>query len=116
VFEYPSATAAKVLIIGKTANLKIFPNKTSSAYLTLKFNRIEELDASGRGVYGHAITSLSGLTPAYSTGALDGAGGRVGQGARLVSVRWVPGAPGAASSPRRASRRGRGRCSCAAVV
>jgi hypothetical protein len=69
--------------MGKTANLKVFPNKTSSAYLTLKFNRVEELDTSGRGVYGHAITSLAGLTPSYTTGArLPGArfwpaGGRV---------------------------------------
>jgi hypothetical protein len=69
VFEFASTSTAKVLIIGKTANIKIFPNKTSSSYLTLKFNRIEELDDDGKAVYGHAITSLAGLTPTYSTGA-----------------------------------------------
>jgi len=68
VFEYPSSTAAKVLILGKSANLKVFPNKTSSSFLSLKFNKVEELDASGKPVYGHAISSLSALQPIYTTG------------------------------------------------
>lgn len=77
VFEFPSTTSAKVLLLGKTANLKVFPNKTANAYLTLKFNRIEELDVAGNAVFGHAITSLSGLTPSYSAGAhWDAAGPR----------------------------------------
>lgn len=53
----------------------MFPNKTSSAFLSLKFNRIEELDTDGEGVAGHVVSSLAGLTPTFSTGAQAGAGG-----------------------------------------
>ncbi|KAI8467404.1 MAG: hypothetical protein J3K34DRAFT_471694 [Monoraphidium minutum] len=68
VFEFRSPTAAKVLVIGRTANIKVFPNRTSSAYLTLKFGRVEEQDQVGKAVYGHSVQSLAGLTPTYSTG------------------------------------------------
>jgi len=59
-----------VLVLGKTANLKVFPNKTSSSFLSLKFNKVEELDAGGKSVYGHSISSLAALTPTYTTGEL----------------------------------------------
>jgi hypothetical protein len=81
VFEFPSATAAKVLILGKTANLKIYPNRTSNAWLSLKFNRVEELDQLGRSVYGHAIPSIATLTPTYTTGGCAGRHGGAGCGA-----------------------------------
>ena len=68
VFEFKSNSTAKVLVAGRAASLKIFPNKTSSSYLSLRFGRVEELDARGRPVYGHAVPSLAALKPSYSSG------------------------------------------------
>jgi hypothetical protein len=68
VFEYPTS-AAKVLVLGRAANLKVFRNRTSAEHLHLRFGKVEEVDAAGRPIPKRAINSLAALQPtSYSTG------------------------------------------------
>jgi hypothetical protein len=71
----------RVTFVGKRALVRVYPNATSSAYATLKFGSIFEVDRFGRKVAVHAVPSLAALAPAALTSGVRVAG--------AASYTWV---------------------------
>ena len=73
----------KIVFIGSSPNVKLYPNSSSSEFLLLKFGSVAEATQDGTDIRAHTVPSLAALRPVVTTGELV-IGWRC--------VRWIAGA------------------------
>jgi hypothetical protein len=102
VYAMP-AGGPKIVFIGSSPNVKLYPNSSSSEFLLLKFGSVAEATQDGTDIRAHTIPSLATLRPVVTTGMFvnawrieRGGGARaragrrgVGAGSRMGSERSV---------------------------
>ncbi|KAG2451049.1 hypothetical protein HYH02_004317 [Chlamydomonas schloesseri] len=64
-----------VRFLGQSPNFQIYPNTSRPEFLQLRFSKIQERDASGALVQGHAVTSLASADPYWMSGNVTAADG-----------------------------------------
>ena len=70
VFAMP-AGGPKIVFIGGSPNVKLYPNSSSTEFLLLKFGAVAEATQDGTDIRAHTIPSLAALKPSVTTGEVS---------------------------------------------